>query len=79
MGEAAEATQGERRLLGYRVKKWRGGKVISEREFPPTNEGRRAAFRVKASFKKKRPGRGLGSQAQDCNVIPMYESPEVNQ
>lgn len=83
MSEESESSQGERSLLGYLVRKWRGGKVIGEKQFPPTAKGRRAAMRLKQSFKATRPGRGLGLQAQDCNVIPIYgfcpEEAEVTQ
>lgn len=45
------------KLFGYLVKKWKQGQVISEKEFPPTAKGLRAAERLKKAAKKDKPGR----------------------
>lgn len=63
------------KLLGYLLKKWSKGKVIAEREFPPTPKGLRAANRVKRSFKSDRPGRDWRAKggAQDVTITLIYE------
>jgi hypothetical protein len=67
------------KLLGYLLKKWVAGRVISEREFPPTAKGLRAANRVKKSFKSDRPGRDWKAKggAQDVTITPVYERAEI--
>jgi hypothetical protein len=61
-----------RKLLGYVLRKWKNGEVIAQNEYEPTTKGKRAAERVKRSFKTKKPGR----KGQSVTIMAMYESGE---
>jgi hypothetical protein len=63
----------DRKLLGYLVKKWSQGKVLSEREYPPTPKGKRAAERLKKACKADKPGR----PGQAVTITPIYQSEDL--
>jgi hypothetical protein len=80
-GVLADGVEGRRKvngmgngtLLGYLLKKWKQGKVISEKEFPPTAKGLRAAERLKRTAKQDKPGR----PGQAVTITPIYGRAEA--